>query len=131
MASKDLMNSPALLQNHETESVTITNGGETSSATAGAAPAGSAGGDVGTAVAGSAPANVPAATDFDPSGAPIQIVSDVDPSHPAVDDNPRKGTSIDQNRIDFNDPTISGQEAVEKALGYSSADTSTKDQDAK
>lgn len=80
---------------------------------------------------GAAAANIPAATEFDPSGAPIQIVSDVDPGHPAVDDNPRKGTSIDQNRIDFNDPTISGQEAVEKALGYESAEAPAKHKEAK
>ena len=80
---------------------------------------------------GTAPADIPSATDFDPSGAPIQTVPDVDPAHPAVDDNPRKGTSVDQNRIDFNDPTISGQEAVEKALGYKSGEASAKDQDAK
>ncbi|NGP18916.1 hypothetical protein [Devosia aurantiaca] len=77
---------------------------------------------------GAAPANISGATNFDPSGAPIQIVSDVDPAHPAVDDNPRSGTSVDQNRIDFNDPTITGQEAVEKALGYSHT---TSDQAAK
>jgi hypothetical protein len=61
-------------------------------------------------------ANVAPATEFAPSGAPIQTVSDVDPSHPAVDDNPRADTTEDQNRIDFNDPTLSGSEAVEKNL---------------
>jgi hypothetical protein len=61
-------------------------------------------------------ANVAPATEFDPSGAPVQTVADVDPSHPAVDDNPRANTTEEQNRIDFNDPTISGQEAVEKSL---------------
>jgi hypothetical protein len=64
-------------------------------------------------------ANIPAATDFSPSRAPIQTVPDVDPSHVAVDADPRKGTSETQNRIDFNDPTISGQEAVANNLKIS------------
>ena len=62
------------------------------------------------------PADLPAATDFSTSGAPVQIVPDVDPSHPAVDDNPRAKTSVEQNRIDFNDPTLSGAEAVAQNL---------------
>lgn len=61
-------------------------------------------------------ANVAPATEFAPSGAAVQTVPDVDPSHPAVDDNPRENTTEEQNRIDFNDPTISGQEAVERNL---------------
>lgn len=56
------------------------------------------------------------ATEFEASGAPHQIVPDVDPNHPAVDANPRAGTSVDQNRIDFNDPTLTGAEAVEQNL---------------
>lgn len=56
------------------------------------------------------------ATSFDPSGAPVQIVQDVDASHPAVDGDPRANTTALQNRIDFNDPTLSGQEAVERNL---------------
>ena len=56
------------------------------------------------------------ASEFDPSGAPQQIVDDVVPAHPAVDNVPRANTTADQNRIDFNDPTISGSEAVERAL---------------
>ncbi|MCW8283935.1 hypothetical protein K7A42_23815 [Agrobacterium sp. InxBP2] len=63
-----------------------------------------------------APANISPATEFSPSGAPNQTVPDVDPAHVAVDADPRKGTSETQNRIDFNDPTISGQEAVSKNL---------------
>jgi len=59
---------------------------------------------------------VPPATEVDTSGAPQQIVPDVDMAHPAVDNDPRAGTTADQNRIDFNDPTISGQEAVERNL---------------
>lgn len=64
-----------------------------------------------------APADLPAAAEFAPSGAPVQVVPDVEPSHPAVDANPRANTTEAQNRIDFNDPTISGQEAVERNLG--------------
>lgn len=76
-----------------------------------AAPANTA-----TATAASKPANIAAATEFSTSGAPVQVVSDVDPSHPAVDDNPRANTTVDQNRIDFNDPTISGADAVARSL---------------
>lgn len=64
-----------------------------------------------------ADAKVAPATEFEASGAPHQIVDDVDPSHPAVDNNPRAGTTVEQNRIDFNDPTLSGAEAVAKNLG--------------
>ncbi|WP_192843505.1 hypothetical protein [Aureimonas sp. N4] len=53
---------------------------------------------------------------FSPSGAPEQTVPDVDPSHPAVDADPRAKTTAEQNRIDFNDPTISGEEAVARSL---------------
>jgi hypothetical protein len=56
------------------------------------------------------------ATDIDTAGAPQQIVPDVDMNHPAVDADPRSGTSAAQNRIDFNDPTLSGAEAVEQNL---------------
>lgn len=42
---------------------------------------------------------------------------DVDTAHPAVDADPRAGATADQNRIDFNDPTLSGAEAVAKSLG--------------
>jgi hypothetical protein len=37
-------------------------------------------------------------------------------SHPAVDNDPRANTTARQNRIDFNDPTIEGHEAVEQNL---------------
>lgn len=56
------------------------------------------------------------ATEIDTAGAPQQIVPDVDMSHPAVDNDPRANTTADQNRIDFNDPTESGQETVERQL---------------
>lgn len=52
------------------------------------------------------------ATSFSPSGAAEQIVPDVDPSHPAVDNDPRANTSVLDNKIIFNDPTKSGAEAV-------------------
>ena len=63
----------------------------------------------------SGPADVAAAETFSPSGAPHQS-TDFDPSNAAVDNDPRAGTTAFQNRIDFNDPTLSGQEAVERAL---------------
>jgi hypothetical protein len=66
--------------------------------------------------------NTPAATEFEASGAPHQIVSDVDVSHPAVDADPRANTTAEQNRIDFNDPTISGSEAVERSLAAQSTE---------
>jgi hypothetical protein len=55
------------------------------------------------------------ATTFSPSGAPNQTVG-IDVDHPAVDNDPRKDTTADQNRIDFNDPELSEEEAVEKNL---------------
>ncbi|MBW6531921.1 hypothetical protein KZ820_14360 [Sphingomonas sp. RRHST34] len=61
-------------------------------------------------------ANIADAKEFDPSGAPRQTVSDVDPGHPAVDANPRANTTVDQNRIDFNDPYKSGADAVAENL---------------
>jgi hypothetical protein len=80
---------------------------------------------------GSEQANIPGATDFDPSGAPIQEASDIDPSHPAVDDNPRKGTTVDQNRIDFNDPTKTGAEAVVDNLREQGQDVKSDEPDEK
>lgn len=70
----------------------------------------------------SGPASIAAAETFNPSGAPDQVVPDVDPSHPAVDNDPRAGTTANQNRIDFNDPTLSGAEAVERMLDGKSGD---------
>lgn len=64
----------------------------------------------------SAPANIPPATTIDTSGAPQQIVGDVDLTNPAVDDNPRAGTTEDMNRIDFNDPYRPGHEVVTEQL---------------
>lgn len=62
------------------------------------------------------PADLAPASTVDPSGAPVQVVPDVDMSHPAVDANPRAWTTVEQNKIDFNDPSLSGAEAVEKNL---------------
>lgn len=62
------------------------------------------------------------ATTIDSSGAPVQIVPDVDLGHPAVDNDPRANTTADQNRIDFNDPTIPGHVAVERNLGLTASD---------
>lgn len=58
------------------------------------------------------------ATEFDASGAIIEpaIVERVDMSHPAVDDNPRKGQPVVANQIDFNDPTLAMAEAVAENL---------------
>jgi len=59
------------------------------------------------------------ATDVAASGALIEpeIVERIDTSHPAVDDEPRKGVSEESNQIDFNDPTLSQEEAVARNLG--------------
>jgi hypothetical protein len=66
------------------------------------------------------------ATEFNPSGAPQQIVPDVDPAHPAVDNDPRANTTAEQNRIDFNDPTKSGSEVVAEQLGMSAPEDDQK-----
>jgi hypothetical protein len=60
------------------------------------------------------------ATTFSPSGAPHQVVPDVDPDHPAVDNDPRKNTTADMNRIDFNDPTKTGAEIAAEQLDAAS-----------
>lgn len=59
---------------------------------------------------------VEAAEVVDTAGSPQQIVPDVDMAHPAVDADPRAGTSAEQNKIDFNDPGLTGPQAVEKNL---------------
>lgn len=64
----------------------------------------------------SGPANIAPAEAFSTSGAPVQIVPGVDPSHPAIDNNPRAGTTFQQNAIDMNDPTLTGPEAVAQML---------------
>lgn len=72
-------------------------------------------------------ANIAPATEIDPSGAPVQVVPDVDMSHPAVDADPRKGTTVAQNRIDFNDPKKSGAEAVADMLNAQGVPTKSAD----
>lgn len=57
------------------------------------------------------------ANGFEASGAPAQVVEGVDPSHPAVDADPRANTTETQNRIDFNDPNINGVDVVSEQLG--------------
>jgi hypothetical protein len=65
----------------------------------------------------SKPANIAPATGFNPSGAPDQV-TDIDVGHPAVDNDPRAGTTVDQNKIDFNEPSglTSPEESVEQNL---------------
>lgn len=70
-----------------------------------------------SSAAGAKSAAVQPATEFDPSGAPVQIAPDIDPAHPAVDANPRANTTADQNRIDFNDPTRFDADVVAEQLG--------------
>lgn len=70
-----------------------------------------------TATASAKPADIKPATTFEASGAPDQVVSDVDPRHPAVDANPRANTTDVQNRIDFNDPTRRDADVVAEQLG--------------
>ena len=60
----------------------------------------------------SGPANIPAASEFSTSGAPRQV-TEIDMAHPAVDADPRAGTTVDQNRIDFNDPLKTGAEIAD------------------
>lgn len=58
------------------------------------------------------------ATEVAASGALIEptIIERIDTAHPAVDNEPRKRQPVIANRIDFNDPTLSDQEAVERNL---------------
>lgn len=62
------------------------------------------------------PDDLKPATEVQPSGAMIEptIVERIDTAHPAVDDEPRKGQSVQANRIDFNDP---GQTGAERCRG--------------
>ncbi|QUT04835.1 hypothetical protein KFK14_17635 [Sphingobium phenoxybenzoativorans] len=61
-------------------------------------------------------ADVAPAEDFEASGAPHQIVPDIDLSHPAVDNDPRETATAEAVRIDFNDPTTSDESAVAQNL---------------
>lgn len=58
------------------------------------------------------------ATDTAASGALIEpdLATASVPDHPAVDANPRSGVPAESNQIDFNDPTLSDEEAVKKNL---------------
>ena len=102
--------------NHVNEDVTVTNSGDQPAA-----------GALETAVdLGNQQANVAPATEIDTSGAPQQIVDDVDLSHPAVDANPRANTTVAQNRIDFNDPSLDSSEAVAKMLREQGVEVTTE-----
>lgn len=67
------------------------------------------------------PADISAATatKLEASGAFIEdgAKKEVEVSHPAVDNNPRAGTTVNMNRIDFNDPDLREEEAVRQNLG--------------
>jgi hypothetical protein len=97
--------------NHHNETVSVSNSGDKAPATT---P--ETGTETSDQTATEQAANIAPATEVDPSGAPVQIVPDVDLSHPAVDADPRKGTTVAQNRIDFNDPTLTPGEAVANML---------------
>lgn len=64
------------------------------------------------------------ATDVAASGAFIEreIVERIDVDHPAVDNNPRKGQPKIANQIDFNDPRLDSEAAVEKNLAAQARD---------
>jgi hypothetical protein len=53
----------------------------------------------------SAPAKIAPASVQEASGAVIEPSVAKLPDHPSVDRNPREGTTVDQNRADFNDPS--------------------------
>jgi hypothetical protein len=61
-------------------------------------------------------ANIAPATTQEASGAVIEPSVAKLPDHPAVDRNPREGTTVEQNQVDFNDPTKSQEEAVKDNL---------------
>ncbi len=48
--------------------------------------------------------------------AAASAATSADLEHPALDSDPRAGTTDEQNQIDFNDPALTGRQAVEKAL---------------
>jgi hypothetical protein len=59
-----------------------------------------------------------AAADIEASGAVMEpkATADVPMDHPAVESNPRAGLPAESSRIDFNDPTLPGHEAVARNL---------------
>ena len=86
---------------------------------------------LGASLDNSDPANLKPAKEFGPSGAPNQVVPDVDMKHPAVDANPREGTTVNQNRIDFNDPDLPGEKAVAANLKAQGTKFAAEDDSAK
>ncbi|NJC06523.1 hypothetical protein GGQ97_002316 [Sphingomonas kaistensis] len=64
------------------------------------------------------PDDLAPATEVAASGAMIEptIVERIDTSHPAVDNEPRKGQPVIANRIDFNDPGLDAADAVAENL---------------
>jgi hypothetical protein len=62
------------------------------------------------------------ASEFEASGAVVEegALKKIDVDHPAVDNNPRAGTTARQNQIDFNDPTLTDRKAVEQRLDQQS-----------
>lgn len=55
---------------------------------------------------------------IDASGAIMEpdTKNEIDVDHPAVDNNPRAGTTVRQNQIDFNDPNLTSEQAVKQRL---------------
>lgn len=102
--------------NHRNETVSVTTSGDKATADT----------TISAVEAASGPADIAPATQVDPSGAPVQIVPDVDLTHPAVDANPRAGTTVAQNKIDFNDPTLSSADAVAQMLNAQGIETKTE-----
>lgn len=64
------------------------------------------------------PADIPPADTFEASGAIIEPAAKdgIDLAEPAVDSNPRAGTTNEMNRADFNDPRAVGRRVVEENL---------------
>lgn len=73
--------------------------------------------------------NLAPATDVAASGALMEpaIADRIDTTHPAVDDEPRKGVSIESNQIDFNDPTLTLSEQVMQNLVENNLKAPAKD----
>lgn len=63
-------------------------------------------------------AGISGSDDMEASGAIIEDGAKAlaDLQHPAVDNNPRENTTKAMNQIDFNDPTLSMEDAVEENL---------------
>lgn len=57
-------------------------------------------------------------SNIEASGAIMEpaVKSAIDVDHPAVDNNPRAGTTERQNKVDFNDPTLKASDAVQENL---------------